>query len=542
MTSARHDPVDVLVIGAGCAGAICARILAEAGIKTACLEQGPWWQADDFPHYRSDWEWQRLTRWSTAVNVRKQPHDYPVDSTDEMTLMWSGVGGATTIYTATWPRFRPSDFRKRKEHGLAPDWPVTYEDLAPHYEATDQWVGVSGLTGDPAMPPRGSFQTPPLPPTEVGRVAAKGFSKLGWHHWPMPCAILAEDYDGRPACNGCGNCQSGCPRGSMNSVGRTIWPKAVRAGAELRTFARVERIETDEQGKATGAVYVDRNTGTRHFQPADIVILSANGIGSPRLLLLSDGKKHPNGLANRSDQVGRNLMHHVLSIVEMWTQEKLNSHQGVVSSALISEEFAETDPGRGFVNGLTIHIARLNGAGYQALGSHSGNIAPWGAGHHDHVTSHFGHGLCALIVGDDLPQASNRVTLSAEVSDSSGLPAPHITYKLHDNDEKLIRFGMDRARDLAGAIDAFDVKVNDFGLSGAGYCPPAWHLLGTCRMGDDPETSVVDRWHRSWDCPNLYIIDGSSFVTGAAVNPTSTISALAHRAAHHLVENRAAAT
>ena len=125
-TRTIHDSVDVLVIGSGCAGSIVSKTLAEAGVRVTCLEQGHWWQPEDFPHHRADWEWQRLSNWSTAVNVRKQAHDYPVDSSDETTLMWSGVGGATTIYTATWPRFRPSDFRKGREHGLAPDWPICY--------------------------------------------------------------------------------------------------------------------------------------------------------------------------------------------------------------------------------------------------------------------------------------------------------------------------------------------------------------------------------------------------------------------------------
>lgn len=538
MTRTTHDRAEVLIIGAGCAGAITAMTLTEAGVRTVCLEQGPWWRPEDFPHYRADWEWQRLTRWNTAVNTRASRHDYPIDSDDESTLMWSGVGGSTTIYTATWPRFRPSDFRKQQEHGLAPDWPLSYEDLADYYQRTDELVGVSGLQGDPAMPPRGPFPTPPLPQTGVGRAAAAGFRKLGWHHWPMPCAIISEDYQGRPACNHCGNCQSGCPRGSLNSVERTLWPRALAAGCELRTHARVECIETDSQGRATGAVYVDTNSGVRHFQPADRVVVSANGVGTPRLLLLSAGGKHPNGLANSSDQVGRNLMHHVLSIVEMWSEARTDSHQGIVSAALICEEFAESDPARGFVNGFTIHISRLNGAGYQALGSHSANTAPWGRDHHAFFRRHFGHGFCALIVGDDLPQADNRVTLSEKLNDSSGLPAARINYRLHDNDVKLIRYGIDRAHDLASAIDAFDVKLNDFGLSEGAYRLPAWHLLGTCRMGDNPETSVTDRWHRAWDCPNLFIIDGSSMVTGAAVNPTSTISALALRAAGHLLSTK----
>ena len=455
--------------------------------------------------------------------------------------MWNGVGGSTTVYTATWPRFRPSDFRKGTEHGQQPDWPFTYEDLAPWYEAHDRLAGVSGFLGNPAIPPRGPFQTKPLPPGPVARVVADGFDRLGWHWWPMPCAIIADEYDGRAACNNCGACQSGCPRGSLNDVSLTIWPKAIAAGADLRPFARVERIETDAAGRATGAAYVDRNTGTRHFQGADVVVVAANGIGTARLLLLSATGQHPAGLANSSGVVGRYLMHHGLAMVEAWTEQPLASHAGIISAPILSEEFAETDPSRGFVNGFTMHIVRLNGAGYQALGSHSGNVAPWGADHHAWFRRHFGHGYGCLLVGDDLPLAENRVTLSATQTDSDGLPAPKIDYRLDPNDERMMAFAIDRAKELATAVGAFDVKVNDYTQATGRYAPPAWHLLGTCRMGDDPADSVVNRWHQSWDVPNLYLMDGSVLPTGAAVNPTSTIGAVVLRAASHLRDTFAAA-
>ncbi len=534
----RHEPADVVIVGSGAAGAVCALVLAEAGIRTVCLEQGPWWRPEDYPHWGADWEWRRLTDWSTAVNTRRKAHDYPVDTTDENTLMWCGVGGSTTIYTATWPRFRPSDFRKGTEHGLAPDWPFTYEDLAPWYDASDALVGVSGILGDPSYPPRGPFQTRPLPPRRMGRWAQKAFDRLGWHWWPMPCAMIAEPFDGRPACNNCGACQNGCPRGSMHSASFTIWPKALAAGCELRTDARVERIETGADGRATGVTYVDRMSGVRHHQPAEVVIVAANGVGTPRLLLLSESAKHPHGLANSSDQVGRNLMHHVLGIAGLWVDGVTDVHAGVISAAQICCEFAETDPARGFVNGMTFHIVGQNGAGFQALGAHPGNVAPWGARHHAHFRSHFNHGIGFLLVGDDLPQPTNRVTLSLTSKDSSGLPAPHITYKLHENDKRLIRFAADRAREFAAAADAFDFKLNDFGLSSAdGYRPPAWHLLGTARIGDDPANSVTNKWHQAWDCANLYVVDGSSMPSGAAVNPTSTITAMALRAASHLRDN-----
>lgn len=532
--SVRHDPVDVLVIGSGMGGAIASKVLAEAGLKVVCLEQGDWTRPESRPHAQPDWEWRRATSFSTSPNMRRFNEDYPIDSTDETTLMWNAVGGSTAIYTATWPRFRPSDFRKGTEHGCQPDWPFTYEDLDPWFERNDRDCGVAGIVGDPAIPDRGAFPVPPLPHGGIAEIAASGFDQLGWHWWPMPCAIITEDYDGRQACNGCGNCQSGCPRGSMADVSVTHWPKAVRAGAQLRTNARVVRIETGPDGRATGAEYIDRMTKTRHFQAAEIVIVAANGVGTPRLLLNSASPTHPDGLANSSGIVGRYLMHHSLTVAEIWTDRTLETHKGNTSAALICEEFAETDPARGFINGFTMHIVRMNGAGYQAHGSHTGNTAPWGSAHHDWFRDHFDRGFGVLLCGDDLPLADNRVTLSETIVDSDGLPAPAIRYKLHPNDQRMLDFGVERVRDLASAVNATDFKVNRYDGGGKGYSPPAWHLLGTCRLGTDPRESVVNQWGQSWDVPNLYIMDGSVLPTGGAVNPTSTIGAVVLRAASHL--------
>lgn len=537
----NHDPVDVLVIGSGMGGAIASRVLAEAGITVVCLEQGGWTLPESRPHDKPDWEWQRLTNYSTAPNIRARNEDYPVDTLDETTLMWNAVGGSTGIYTATFPRFRPSDFRKGSEHGCQPDWPFTYEELAPWFDQNDLDCGVAGVLGDPAIPPRGDFPVPPLRHGGIAAAAAAGFDKLGWHWWPMPCAIITEEYNGRQPCNFCGNCQSGCPRGSMADVSVTHWPRAIAAGATLRTNARVARIETDASGRATGAVYIDRMTGTQHFQSADIVIVAANGVGTPRLLLNSASSRFPDGLANSSGEVGRNLMHHGLTSVEFWTDENLETHKGNTSAAIISEEFAETDPSRGFINGFTMHVVHMNGAPYQAHGSHSRNVAPWGSDHHRWFREHFNRGFAMLLCGDDLPLPENRVTLSENVVDSDGLPAPKIDYKLHPNDERMMDFAVARALDIATAIDAKDVKVNRFTVAGRGYAPPAWHLLGTCRLGDSSADSVVNQWGQSWDIPNLYIMDGSTLPTGGAVNPTSTIGAVALRAASHLRDRFASA-
>jgi 2-methyl-1,2-propanediol dehydrogenase len=176
----------------------------------------------------------------------------------------------------------------------------------------------------------------------------------------------------------------------------------------------------------------------------------------------------------------------------------------------------------------------MNGAGYQAIGSHSGIPVPWGKEHHAWFRRHFGHGFGILCVGEDLPLPENRVTLSGSVKDSSGLPAPRVDYRLHPNDQRMMDFAVDRAVELAEACEAFDIQINRWTIPGKGYAPPAWHLLGTCRMGTDPESSVTNQWGQTWECPNLYIMDGSVLPTGGAVNPTSTIGAVALRCASHL--------
>jgi choline dehydrogenase-like flavoprotein len=510
---------DILIIGAGATGSLAALVLAEAGLDVVCLEQGSWVEAKDHPHLHADWTWQRRTSWNPDVNKRRHADDYPVVSDSSQILMWNGVGGSTNVYGAIWPRYRPSDFRKGTEHGLQPDWPIAYEDVAPFYEAADRLIGVSGLQGDPAMPPRNACPTRPLPPSKVSRRLASAFDKLDWHWWPVEAAVISEPYDGRPACNGCGTC-NGCPRGSMSKYSLSIWPKALKAGTELRINARVLKIETGPDGRATGALYIDRNTGHTQFQKAKIVIVAANGIGTPRLLLASDN------LANQSDQVGRNLLHHTLVAGEMWVNEPVDGHTGYIAS-LISREFAETDLSRGFVNGFNFNcITSTPSAGETAAGWFSPTKAPWGRDHHKWFERHFGHGIGVFAIGDDLPNP-----------DPDGIPVAVTHYEPGENDRRMMNYMLDRIVDIAKAAGAFEYSLQDYRDENGVYRTPAWHMIGTCRMGSDPESSVVNKWNQSWDVPNLFIVDGSVLATGGVVNPTSTISALALRAAGYIRDN-----
>jgi len=290
------DRIDVVVIGAGAAGAAVAWRLARAGIGVVCLEQGDWVDPRAYPHWRADWELHRNTDWSAEPNVRRLPQDYPVNDAASpiAPLMYNAVGGSTIHWSAHFPRFRPSDFRVRSLDGVADDWPIDYATLEPFFDLNDRMMGVAGITGDPAYPPKSPRQTPPIPLDTLGVTMARGFDRLGWHWWPSDSAILTRDYDGRRACVNCGPCDLGCPIGAKASTDVTYWPKALASGARLVTRARVREITLGPDGLADGAVYYDRE-GRVHAQKARAVVLAANGIGTPRLLLNSRSARFPDG-------------------------------------------------------------------------------------------------------------------------------------------------------------------------------------------------------------------------------------------------------
>lgn len=530
----KNEPADVLVIGSGAAGAAVAKRLTDHGAKVVCLEQGDWQKPEEYPSTRPHWEVAlRRGPWNFSPNVRRRPEDYPVVERGENPpdiLMFNGVGGSTIHYTAHFPRLHPSDFRVRSLDGVAEDWPISYEDLAPYYEANDREMGVAGLAGDPANPPRLPRPTPPLPLGVLGETIGRGFDKLGWYWWVSDNAIISTDYQGRPACRLHGKCMLGCPIGAKASTDVSYWPKAIRKGATLRTWSRVREITVDGQGRVRGALYYDRQ-GTLNEQPARVVVLCGNGVGSPRALLLSKSKLFPDGLANSSGLVGKNFMLHPFRFLEGVFERRMNGYIGPFGIPAFSEQFYETDLSRGFVRGYSFLLERSFGPLYQAIGGFARKPVPWGREHHAVMRRRFAHIIRVTVLGEDLPEEGNRVELDPEVEDSSGIPAPRVVYRYGENSMKILEHGGRmgrRALEAAGAVDILD----------SGIIQPAFHLLGTVRMGDDPKKSVVNAWHQAHDVKNLFVVDGSSFTTSSAVNPTSTIGALALRAADGIWERR----
>lgn len=521
-----NEPVDVLIIGAGASGAAIAWSLLETRMRILCLEQGDHLQDKDFPSRWDDYELSRYGAFSCDPNVRKLAQDYPINAQDSCItpVNWNGVGGSTINFLGHWPRMKPSDFRTRTLDSVAEDWPVDYATLEPFYDLNDENTGVSGLGGNPGYPD----YTPPLPPIPIGRLGqtlAKGFNELGWHWWPSDVAILSQDRDGRQKCVNAGTCDLGCAAGAKGGTNFTYWPTLENAGIELRTRARVREILIDEEtGFATGVLYHDAD-GQLHEQKAELVIVACNGVGTPRLLLNSTSRLFPDGLANRSGLVGKNLMFHPLTGVAGVFDDPMLGHEGPMACSILSQEFYETDPSRDFVRGYGLHSGRSTTPMTFALGGYGiDNPIPWGAEHREIMDNIYPYLAGLTVVTEDLPEETNCVTLDPDLTDSDGIPAPKINYRLGENTRRMLRHGEERAAELLLAAGAKRVlaKGDDKVWWRAG-----WHQMGTCRMGDDPEKSVVNGWGRSHDVKNLFIVDGSIFVTSGAVNPTSTIQALA---------------
>lgn len=526
------DIVDVLVIGAGPSGAVVTHTAAAAGLRVVCLEQGDWVNPSDFPANYPEWELLIQHNWAHDPNVRGLPSDYPVDveDSDMWPVMFNAVGGSSIYYGAEWPRLLPSDFRVKTLDGVADDWPISYDDLKPYHDEVDEFIGVSGLGGDTAYPEGLDYPLPPHPMGKPGMKAADAANKLGWHWWPGTNAIASQKHKTLEQCGRWGVCEWGCPQGAKASFDLIYMPQAQKAGAEVRTGARVRRIVTGADRQATGAEYVDRD-GDVIFQPARAVVLCANGVGTPRLLLLSADDAHPDGLANSSGLVGKNLMLHPNCTALGYYEDDLESWRGPAGQLIHSMQFYETDKSRGFVRGSKLHALPTPGP-LNVIESHRGQDFDdlWGEKIHE-VARRARNGILWAANTEDLPEEHNRVTLSDKLFDSDGLPAPKIEYRISDNTRKLLKYTVDRmveAHEVAGATEIITQEL---------WIDQPGHLLGTARMGDDPATSVVDSFGKAHDVDNLYIADGSIFVTSGSANPTCTISALALRVGRKVVEN-----
>ncbi|HEY5643867.1 MAG TPA: GMC family oxidoreductase [Woeseiaceae bacterium] len=536
----RREPVDFAIIGSGAAGGIIARELSAAGFNVVVFEQGPYRKAQDFTHdeYSVIFNGELLGggQRASGQTFRQSEDQVAVSPTLQPVRYAQTVGGSSVHFSANFWRFRQSDFKERSLLGPLSgtnfaDWPITYEELEPYYTRVDWEIGVSGEPGPFDAPRSRPFPMPPLPIKSSGALLEKAANKLGLHAQWEPHAILSKPLNGRAACIKCGHCMFfGCEVGAKSSSLAAMIPLAEATGrCEIRAESAVFRIETDANGRASEVLYYDRN-GQEQAQRAKAVIVSANGAETARLLLMSSSERHPDGLANSSGFVGRNLMFNAHGVVDGVFEHPLNEYKGAQVSKVV-HDFYESDPARGFYGGGGIDARALWSATpiLHALLGMPHDVPKWGKAFKDEMAHNFTRQMSLACATTSLALDRNNITLDPTSKDRWGRPAIRLTYLDHDDDLSTARFLVARAAELMDAAGAKKFWAHDVVPTDGGE-----HLLGTARMGDDPANSVVDRYHRCHDVPNLFICDGSSFVTSGRGQPTMTIMALAFRAAEHI--------
>ena len=544
------EEYDAIVVGAGAAGGIVACQLAEAGKRVLLIERGRWQRYADVPadHLRNH----RLSLYghNTGPALLENPR-VSVDAAGNERILAPHegdyhnnamtVGGGTRVYGGQAWRFLPQDFHMASEYGAPAasslaDWPIAYADLAPFYEQAEWEIGVSGVADARFhnSPRQRGYPMPPVPDNPKRHTLQAGAKKLGWHTAPAPLLINTAHYQGRPACVQCGMCVGfACPSESKNGSHNTVIPRAIATGnCTLITETQVERITTDEAGKVTGVRLLRRHKGEvlKRTVRAKVVVSSAGAIESARLLLNSACSMHPNGLGNRFDQVGRNLQGHVYAGALGQFSDEIEDNNGpgvsiatcdfnhgnpkIIGGAMLANEFIK----------LPIIFWR---------GSLPPDLQRWGGINKEYMRHAFNRTAQVQGPVQEIPNPQARVQVDARVVDGFGIPVARLSGITHPESIRTAHFMRAKAEEwlrVSGAQKVWSYP-NRPRLSGG------QHQAGTCRMGNDPTTSVTDQWGRVHDQENLYIIDGSLHVTNGGFNPVLTIMALAFRCTEHLLES-----
>jgi choline dehydrogenase-like flavoprotein len=537
--------VDAVVIGAGAGGGVVAKELATGGLSVVVLERGTWVGPND--DRKDDLKNQR----TSILGNNSGPED---DGNPRVVVDLQGrerivapsqggysnnaacVGGGTLTYGAMAWRFHPNDFRMKSVYGALDgstldDWPIAYDDLEPYYEKAEWEIGVSG--DDSTNPFKGArrkpLPMPPLPPTREHQILWAAAQRLKLHPFHIPMLRNTVRYNGRAACMRCRWCVGfPCEVDAKCGTQNTVIPTALATGnCELRTRAMVKEIQFDDRGRATGVAYFDGNDQLQ-TQPADVVIVAGAATESARLLLNSKHRLWPNGLGNRHDWVGRNLQGHTYTGALGYFEEDVYDDLGPGAGIAISD-YNHGNPGLRGGAMLANEFIRLP---IQAIGNLPPRTPRWGKAHKDAMRKYYRHTIAVQGPTQEMPIWESRVQLDPKVKDRWGIPVLRISGDKHPH---TIEIGMEMSLKAeawlkeAGAIQIWR-KTPGRGVSGG------QHQAGTCRMGNDPAASVVDRNCRVHDVPNVFVADGSVHVTNGGFNPVLTIMANAYRVGEHIAK------
>ncbi len=506
------DKSVVVIIGTGASGGVLANELAQKGVSVVALEAGGRYLPEDYT--QDEWASFGQLAWTDA---RTTSGDWRVAKDFSGLPAWivKAVGGTTVHWAGASLRFQEHEFKARTTYGKVDganllDWPITLAEMEPYYDLAEKKLGVTRTNGIPGLPPSNNY-----------KVFEAGAKKLGYsqvHTGRM--AINSQDYDDRTSCQQSGFCFQGCKWGAKWSSAYTDIPRGEATGnLEVRENCHVAKIEHDKSGKVTGVVYFDKDGKTQR-QKARVVCVAGNSFESPRMLLNSSSSMFPDGLANSSGMVGKNYMRHMTGSVYAVFDKPVKMWRGTTMAGIISDE-SRHDPARGFVGGYEMETLSL-GLPFMAAFLDPG---AWGR---EFTSALDGYENMAgmWLVGEDMPQETNRVTLNTDVKDKWGLPVVNVNFTDHANDIAMRAHAYKQGQavyDAVGATRTFPTPPY-----------PSTHNLGTNRMSENPRDGVVNKWGKTHDIDNLYISDGSQFTTGGAENPTLTIVSLAIRQADHL--------
>ncbi len=509
-----NDDSAVLVIGSGAGGGTLANELCQKGVKVILLEAGARHSIADFQN--DEWNAFGQLSWldkRTTSGSWRVAKDFP----GLPAWICKTVGGTTTHWAGASLRIQKHEFKVKAQYGDIDganlmDWPLSLSDLEPYYDKSEDKLGVTRTHDIPGLPGNNNF-----------KVMYTGAKRLGYqnvHTGRM--AINSRPRHGRSQCLQIGFCFQGCKSGAKWSTLYTEIPAAEETGnLDLRPESHVLTIEHDDNGKVTGVVYMDKD-GNQQMQKARAVCVAGNAIETPRLLLNSATSKYPDGLGNSSGQVGKNYMRHMTGSVYATFDRPVNMYRGTTMAGIISDE-SGNDPERGFVGGYEMETLAL-GVPFMAAFLDPG---AWGPAF-THAMDNYDHMAGMWLVGEDMPQESNAVTLHPEEKDQYDMPVPNVHFDDHPNDIAMRNHAFKQGSavyEAAGANRVYETPPY-----------PSTHNLGTCRMSEKPEDGVCNKFGQSHDIPNLFISDGSQFTTGAAENPTLTIVTLAIRQADYVAE------
>ncbi|MGA9865935.1 MAG: GMC family oxidoreductase [Acetobacteraceae bacterium] len=502
----------VVIVGSGAGGGTLGNELAQKGIKVVILEAGDRHEIADFVN--DEWASFAQLAWK---DMRTTSGDWRVHRDFPNLPAWivKSVGGSTVHWAGASLRIEPHEFKARTTYGDIAganllDWPITAEEMDPWYARAEDKMGTTTTNNIPGLPGNNNY-----------KVLATGATKLGYKRVSTGrMSINSEPRDGRGSCQQIGFCFQGCKSGAKWSTLYTEIPKGEATGnLEVRPNSMALRIEHDASGKVTGVVYADAS-GAHRFQKARVVAVAGNSLESPRLLLNSASTKYPDGLTNSSGQVGRNYMRHMTGSVYATFERPVHMYRGTTMAGIVRDE-AKYDPSRGFVGGYELETLSLGLPFYAAFL----NPGAWGRSLTSAIDD-YANTAGLWIVGEDLPQETNRVTLDPTVKDQYGLPVASVHFDDHPNDNAMRDHAYKQSAaiyDAVGAVRTFPTPPY-----------PSTHNMGTNRMSEAPRDGVVNKFGQTHDIANLFVSDGSQFTTSAACNPTLTIVALATRQADHI--------